>query len=531
MAIAICPSGGSLWQTALDTLDSETKSTLVGIVNTYKGNIVSSILDEAERKKTLCIKKRWKVEFRGKTIILRDIFDKIIAWANQFSAVVDVAIQFDQTGASLPWAGVRFLLHVAVSDRTCFESTIHGLEFVSLLIARYAAFEVLYLKTASRVQAELERGLVKLYARILTFLAYGIQYFGQSTPLRMIKSIFQSSQDEQVDQIAEADEEVFKLAQMVDSHVQQQMSSQVENILGIVETLQRPICRLVDESEIYAKKLDRENFLKILQWLSSVPYTQHYKRHSENRLPNSSRWLSRHPLYVTWKSSSSSSILLLHGFPGSGKTYLTTAVIDEFFTELSLNNLSAPVAYFYCGDSRFGKNWADPDELMRSLTRQLAIVERENLKIHELVTLEYARREAEAKLDGFEVPKLRCAECAELILGILGANPAVIIVDGVDEIEEPRRHELLDALVRIRDESASVVKIFLSSRDNNNIFAGLPDALKIRVQDTEARDDMELYVGHCVATAISTRNLLNGSVPDQLRQELVEFLLERAGEM
>jgi hypothetical protein len=118
--------------------------------------------------------------------------------------------------------------------------------------------------------------------------------------------------------------------------------------------------------------------------------------------------------------------------------------------------------------------------------------------VHEPITLEYARGEAEAKLDGFEVLKLRATECADLILHILGANPAVIRVDRIEEVEEHRRHELLDTVIRIRDESARVVKIFLSSRDNSNVIAGLQDASMLRVQDTDTRQDMELFVEHCV---------------------------------
>ncbi|KAJ5356600.1 hypothetical protein N7517_011209 [Penicillium concentricum] len=252
------------------------------------------------------------------------------------------------------------------------------------------------------------------------------------------------------------DEDVLKLAQIVDSQLQQQTSVQVTYIRTIVETLQRPVQRLVDESTIYAKK-----------------------------------------------GSSSSSILLLHGIPGSGKTHLITAVVDAFLEERLLNTLCAPIAYFYYGDSRFGRKWADPEELMRSITRQFAIVDKEKLKIHESVSLKYAHREAEAKLDGFEIPKLR----------------------RIDDMN------LLHALTRIRDESASVVKIFLSSRDNSNIFAGLPDASKVRVQETDSRQDMEMYVRHRVSTVITSRKLLNDCVPDDLQQQLIDFLLKKAGEM
>jgi hypothetical protein len=66
-----------------------------------------------------------------------------------------------------------------------FESTVYGLELVSLLVARYAAFEDLYLRKRSTIQADLQRELTNLYAGILTFLARGIQYFSQSTARRM----------------------------------------------------------------------------------------------------------------------------------------------------------------------------------------------------------------------------------------------------------------------------------------------------------------------------------------------------------
>lgn len=83
-------SGTRLWLTALDALDPNLKESLAGILKDQKGDVVSAILKEAERKKTLCLQKRWKVQLRGKTIVLRDLFDKIIAWVNQFCAVVGV---------------------------------------------------------------------------------------------------------------------------------------------------------------------------------------------------------------------------------------------------------------------------------------------------------------------------------------------------------------------------------------------------------------------------------------------------------
>ena len=99
------------WQTALDSLDSQLKARLVAAQGDNL-DILALVLKEAEIKKKLCLEKQWRFKLNGRVIILRDLFDKIIGWIHHFSAVVDVAVQFDPSVASLPWAGVRFLLQV-----------------------------------------------------------------------------------------------------------------------------------------------------------------------------------------------------------------------------------------------------------------------------------------------------------------------------------------------------------------------------------------------------------------------------------
>lgn len=99
------------WQVAFNNLHPDLRASLVAAKDD-RLDVVSSVLDEAERQKKRCLQKRWKIRVRGKVIILRDVFDKIVSWVNDFKAVGDIAMQFDPTAASLPWAGVRFLLQV-----------------------------------------------------------------------------------------------------------------------------------------------------------------------------------------------------------------------------------------------------------------------------------------------------------------------------------------------------------------------------------------------------------------------------------
>lgn len=102
-----------LWQNALATLDGELKAKL-DFNKSSKHDIIKRTLKTAEEKKQQCLKKRWKFERDGKQIVIRDVLEKIIKWLDTFKAVGDVAVQYDPSHASLPWAGVRFLLQVDI---------------------------------------------------------------------------------------------------------------------------------------------------------------------------------------------------------------------------------------------------------------------------------------------------------------------------------------------------------------------------------------------------------------------------------
>jgi hypothetical protein len=71
---------------------------------------VSELVHTSKQK---CLEKRWIYTRKsGETVIFRDIFDKFVKWVDLFKQAGDVAVQYDPAHASLPWAGVRFVLQV-----------------------------------------------------------------------------------------------------------------------------------------------------------------------------------------------------------------------------------------------------------------------------------------------------------------------------------------------------------------------------------------------------------------------------------
>lgn len=346
-----------------------------------------------------------------------------------------------------------------------------------------------------------------------------------------MKSSFQSDEDQQIKKIIAQEAKVSSLAILFDAKIQQDTSTAVLAVRTLLQELDKPINRIVDQAAVYAKTLEENQYHAVLSWLSRIPFVRHHERHSESRIPGSGKWLLDHPQYLSWKNSSNSLILLLHGIEGSGKTSLASAVVDSFLKGSSKQTSLAPTAYFYCAKSASELERADPDEIMRSIVRQLTLTSRTQRLVHEAPLIEYGRREAEAEIDGFDLPRLRIGECVKLILNVTGSNPATIVVDALDEVQEERRHELVDALTHIARESGSVVKIFITSRDNNNVIAHLSDAPKIRIHDHDNRADMELFVRHHVTLAIQGRNLLDGNVSRDLQEDLIHALLDGAGEM
>ena len=69
------------------------------------------------------------------------------------------------------------------------------------------------------------------------------------------------------------------------------------------------------ETELREIQQKRENNdkIKILEWISQIPYSNHHTRISENRLKQTGEWILEKQEYRSWQSESVSKLLLLRG--------------------------------------------------------------------------------------------------------------------------------------------------------------------------------------------------------------------------
>lgn len=143
----------------------------------------------------------------------------------------------------------------------------------------------------------------------------------------------------------------------------------------------------------------------------------------------------------------------------------------------------------------------------------------------------FTRRREEADKDGSDVERLDISETIEKIIDALGEMPVTIIIDALDECRSDQRHQLLRALDVLLEESAHLVKVFVSSRDDVDIVLRLQKHPNIYIKIDDNKDDIEKFIQLEIQKAQSDRRMLKGTVSPELTRLITETLARKAGGM
>lgn len=234
-------------------------------------------------------------------------------------------------------------------------------------------------------------------------------------------------------------------------------------------------------------------------------------------LPGTGRWLLTTPDFLDWEGSSASEGFWLHGTPGCGKTNLATAVIQH----LRDNPNAGTVAHFYCSREPAEPERSDATEILRSLVKQIALA-RGSDRISRVAVEAYERRTEQAGRNSEAATRLTSEECVQLACKICEQTPAAIVIDALEV--------LLLALKEISVNSRDLVKVFLSSRDDENISAHLRRGRTVQVTPERNKDDLVRFVHWRVDDFISKWSSVhaNDDGPEgqaRLREEIAQALI------
>lgn len=200
-------------------------------------------------------------------------------------------------------------------------------------------------------------------------------------------------------------------------------------------------------------------------------------------------------------------------------------VVDSILQKQERPGNDEALAYFYCkqGESRL----SEPESILRSIVRQLSS-KATGPELQRPTIVAYEHSTTKNKLDD----RLGIQQCVSLIVELVDLNlQTTIVIDGLDECINHTRHDLFRALRTIVKTSSTLVKIFLSSRNDDDVELEFKRVPTISIDERDNAADIELYVRTEVDRCITETMLLKGKMDNVLKELVISSLIERAGGM
>ncbi|KAL8945996.1 MAG: hypothetical protein Q9222_007547 [Ikaeria aurantiellina] len=577
-------SEGGLWEQAWKHVSKEVEWKLPPNLQHVEGlstrTEVENIKTEAQTRRDAQEKNEKKIW--GTKYTFREVCDKVSSCAEKFEFVGDMVTQAEPVYSALPWTAIRFIIGCAVGESETYHNILDGVELVSGLIVQYPSIEQVYAKIASDPSNELRKSLLHLYKLILRFQLYAIRYFDPDhqnartfTGLNPVKAegiknrlaaIEKAKQKADAD-IGLVDAEVTKVG--IDN-LEAGQASQSGQLIEIKATLRalsgettaageeqrawmseaekrqdnrnqafvdlwkKPLDELKEELENERIERERQNVHNVRRWLSRTKPESDYAEAKGKRLMDLGEWLIQHRKFKQWHDSTTSSLLWLHGFAGTGKTGLTCRVIAEMKKKIQNTNISeeaARLAIFFCSSDkpstdRDEASRADPLEVLRSLISQLATSQ------HGRFVASMVQEKYEAiGPDSDDRRPLNETECIEILCAVPKYIPIIVVLDAFDELDQQRSPQLIQNLKTIMRQCPQGVKIFVSTRPFPAVEDSLANEESIEVTTENNGEDVKTFIHKTLEARIEDGSLLNGKVSDELQHDIRETLTKRAQNM
>jgi hypothetical protein len=141
------------------------------------------------------------------------------------------------------------------------------------------------------------------------------------------------------------------------------------------------------------------------------------------------------------------------------------------------------------------------------------------------------RREDASHTGGSPAP-LTVEECVEQICEVGRTTPFTIVIDALDECGSQRREIVLDALEDIRQRCRDIVKIFVSSRHEEDIAVHFGKGEIVKVTPAANDEDLKHFVKIQVEGFVKKWSTMHDEstvvVLQQLEKEITDVLVTGA---
>ncbi|KAF4947098.1 hypothetical protein FGADI_10728 [Fusarium gaditjirri] len=476
-------SSSCLWAKARDTVPKDVKDWLASLEQGLQPNATGTEQIDALIEQTT---KKQK-EFGKTNHRFRKYLDKIIHWLDKVKGIGDVISSFDPVHAALPWAAFRFVLQATLAEREQADSVLELLASTPHLVFSGRVLERVYTKESMHVQdtdEEVELGqqcldnlheeLIKLYSALLGAFKYCYSITSKHKVKRKATAIFNSSEVVSIHKdLAVQHAKVLSCGENCHKFLSQALSHKSLDLLG---KIQPSLTDLGDRVRELLIRIDESERRATLGAISSILFRAHHDEVSGKRTSGTCEWILKKEKFIQWEESDSS-VTILYGNPGAGKTFLISRVIDY---SLEKAGASEGLAFFYC--KRDEENRRNPKDILRSILRQLSTP----IKKVESGIIHVALKDLPNKL-ALNGTTFDVSTCEKLMGKIIeDYSRTTIVLDALDECDRNSREELMRVLSNLTNRS-SRLRVFISSRPDEDIqrhFKGTP-IMEIQATDNE----------------------------------------------
>ena len=189
-------------------------------------------------------------------------------------------------------------------------------------------------------------------------------------------------------------------------------------------------------------QLDKEEDLRILDWLNKVEYGPRHSDILKRKQPGTGQWFLGSAQYQNWRSLERQT-LFCKGIPGSGKTMIAAIVVDNLNTAF-LQDQSIGLAYLYCAFDRQIEQTIQ--NLLASLIKQLS---KGQPSLPDGVKELFYKHERHNTRPSFD-------ELSETFLAVTSMHKKVfIVVDALDECQssDGRLRQLLSEIFALQSKA------------------------------------------------------------------------------
>lgn len=457
-----------------------------------------------------------------KEIALGDYVVPTVKW---LTLIGDISTQFAPAPSGIVWSAMKALLQV---PETGIEETAAVLATTTRVIdilRRGKVYEVVFTEdnTAPELLQNLRDALLTLYAKSLDLLAYAARHL--KNQYRQILEWI-TNPGHATSLIAELTQCETELSRTVECCEVARSANADETHTKLLLNLHDSVDQIDDRMRQLFDKMEIREMLEALDYFSDVKFGEQHQKKVESRTPGTGMWLLAHSKFKKWEQTDESSILWLQGAVGMGKSFLASSVIDHFLVNNATSNTpnrknNHGFAYFYC--ERGTDELREPISILRSYVRQLSMVPcYPKCMQKELIELYQESRKQGAKLS--------TKVCKDQIFASANLYPrTILILDGLDECDANERGALIKILAELIQHAKNPVKLFISSRREQDIAKQLGFSRIIEISARDNKEDIQKFVDERIEKTEETGKWL--SIPQDLKNKIKDTLCAKSDGM